>query len=395
MGQTVSTTEVTPLDPYQAALHAGLRYASPEGTGFRRLKSGKSFKYVDQSGAPVKDKTALLRIKSLVIPPAWTDVWISSEPNTHIQAVGWDAKGRKQYRYHELYREVRDHAKFDRLIEFGRVLPSIRAALRKDLAQPGVPRRKVVATVVQLLEATCIRIGNEEYERMNGSFGLTTLKNRHVVIEGAELRFRFRGKSGQSHDIVMKDRRLARIVKECQCIAGYELFTYLERDGEAGTIRSEDVNDYLLEVTQGHFTAKDFRTWAGTVTAAEYLRTKEKPATATQLKKDLAEAVKHTAQKLGNRPATCRKYYIHPVIFSTFEDGSLLETFQKSEAKGDEPGENSLKAHELAVMTILENAPALIVKKRRRKSSGEKKVVLRRVRAGSVPGIPRAKAATA
>ena len=219
------------IDPYQAASLAGLHYASPEGTGFKRVRVGRGFKYIDSGGQPVRDRAFVRRARSLVIPPAWASVWVSADPDGHIQAVGWDAKGRKQYRYHPLYREVRDHAKFDRLTDFGRVLPKIRAAVRADLAPKGLPQRKVVAVVVRLLEETCIRVGNEEYERLNGSFGLTTMKTRHVTIEGSELRFRFKGKSGQAHDILMKDTRLARIVRACQCIPGYELFQYKEESG--------------------------------------------------------------------------------------------------------------------------------------------------------------------
>jgi DNA topoisomerase I len=347
------------VDPYQAASLAGLHYASPEGIGFKRVRVGRGFKYIDCEGHAVRDRLFVRRVRSLVIPPAWASVWVSADPDGHIQAVGWDAKGRKQYRYHPLYREVRDHAKFDRLAEFGRVLPKIRAALRDDLALKGVPQRKVIAVVVRLLEATCIRVGNEEYERLNGSFGLTTMKSRHVTIEGSELRFRFKGKSGQTHDILMKDTRLARIVRACQCIPGYELFQYKDETGDIHSVKSEDVNAYLSEISNGNFTAKDFRTWAGTCTAADYLRQREPATTKADFKRVTAEVVKLTAERLGNRAATCRKYYIHPGVFTAFENGTLFKAFEKY-ANADAPSDDELKPGEQAVLHILETAPALL-----------------------------------
>lgn len=371
--KTVSNLNQSQLcDPYQAAILAGLHYSSPERIGYKRVKAGRSFKYVDDHDATVRDEDVLKRIDSLVIPPAWENVWVASDPTSHIQAVGWDAKGRKQYRYHPLYREVRDHVKFDRLIEFGRVLPKIRAAVSADLATRSLSRRKVTATVIKLLEDTCIRVGNEEYQRTNGSFGLTTLKNRHVTIDGSELRFRFLGKSGQSHDIVMKDQRLARIVGQCQCIAGYELFRFVDEEGNPATISSEDVNQYLFDATDEHFTAKDFRTWSGTCTAAEYLRSQEPPQSATHLKHTIVEAVKHVAQKLGNRPATCKKFYIHPGIFSAYEDGSLLAAFEGKLPIAD-ADIRELKPEEAAVMSLLANTPALLVVRRQKRSRAKAK----------------------
>jgi DNA topoisomerase-1 len=377
----VSNLNTPPLlcDPYQAAIVAGLHYSSPEGTGYRRVKAGSGFKYVDGQERTVDQADALQRIESLVIPPAWENVWVSSDPASHIQAVGWDAKGRKQYRYHPLYREVRDHVKFDRLVDFGRVLPKIRAAVRADLATRGLSRRKVIAAVVQLLEDTCIRVGNQEYERTNGSFGLTTLRNRHVTIAGSELRFRFRGKSGQTHDIVMKDVRLARIVRQCQCIAGYELFRFLDEEGKPASISSEDVNQYLFETTEGHFTAKDFRTWSGTCTAAEYFRAQPPAESATQLKRTIVEGAKHVAQRLGNRPATCKKFYIHPAIFSAYEDGSLLKAFE-GKLRIAEADIEDLKPEEAAVMSLLANTPALLVVKRQRRARAEAKRRTRQIR---------------
>ena len=366
------------VDPYEAATLAGLHYASPEGTGFKRVRAGRGFKYIDSEGRAVRDRVFVRRARSLVIPPAWASVWVSADPNGHIQAVGWDAKGRKQYRYHALYREVRDHAKFDRLLEFGRVLPKIRAAVRADLALKGLPQRKVVAVVVRLLEETCIRVGNEEYERLNGSFGLTTMKSRHVTIEGSELRFRFRGKSGQVHDIQMKNTRLARIVRACQCIPGYELFQYKDETGEIHSVKSEDVNAYLSEISNGTFTAKDFRTWTGTCTAADYLRQREPVTTKAEFKRVTAEVVKQTAERLGNRAATCRKYYIHPAVFTAFENGTLFETFEKF--GGATASDEELKPEEQAVLHILETTPALLPQVVKMKARRKPRNVTRTVR---------------
>jgi DNA topoisomerase-1 len=265
-----------------------------------------------------------------VIPPAWTSVWISPDPNSHIQAVGRDARGRKQYRYHPAYREVRDLIKFDRMRIFGKVLPRIRRATGRDLTRKGLPKRKVLAAVVRLLETTYIRIGNEEYAEENGSFGLTTLRNQHVEILGNILKFRFRGKSGQRHEIKIEDRRLARILRRCKDIPGSALFGYLDESGQPQTIESGDVNEYLREISGGDFTAKDFRTWGGTCLAASFLLEKCAGTESTTEGNDatkaaLVEMVKEVASKLGNKPATCRKYYIHPALVECYSAGSLRE----------------------------------------------------------------------
>jgi DNA topoisomerase-1 len=273
----------------------------------------------------IRDKETLDRIRSLVIPPAYTAVWISPDPYGHIQAVGWDARGRKQYRYHPEYRKVRDLVKFDRMQAFGKVLPRIRRAVDRDLKIPGMPKRKVLAAVVKLLDTTYIRIGNEEYAEENGSFGLTTLRNRHVEILGEMLKFKFRGKSGQNHEIKLRDARLARILHKCKCIPGSALFQYIDEQGQPASIESGDVNDYLREISGGDFTAKDFRTWGGTCLAAAYLLKKGASATAKELKSTLVEVVKEVSTKLGNKPATCRKYYIHPSVLETYSAGTLCE----------------------------------------------------------------------
>jgi DNA topoisomerase-1 len=286
--------------------------------------------YLNREDQPVRDEETLKRIRALVIPPAWTSVWISPDANSHIQAVGRDAKGRKQYRYHPRYRAVRDMIKFDRMRAFGKALPRIRRVVSRDLARKGMPKRKVLAAVVRLLETTYIRIGNEEYAEENGSFGLTTLRNQHVQILGDMLKFKFRGKSGQHHEITLEDPRLARILKRCKDIPGSSLFEYLDDDGKPQTIESGDVNDYLREISGGEFSAKDFRTWGGTCLAASFLL--ERCASVQKdkgLKSALVDVVKAVAAKLGNKPATCKKYYIHPTVMECYVAGTLRDLAEK------------------------------------------------------------------
>jgi DNA topoisomerase I len=322
-------------DEVLSAKQAGLRYAIPKGAGIQRQKSGSDWAYFDTHGRPVEDEKTLARIRSLVIPPAWESVWISPSANGHIQAVGRDAKGRKQYRYHPNYRAARDLVKFDRMLAFGQALPNIREAVDKDLGLQGMPKRKVLAAVVRLLETTFIRIGNEEYVEENGSFGLTTLRNKHVQVLGSVLKFKFRGKSGQNHDIELKDRRLAKIVGRCREIPGSSLFEYIDEDGQPHALESGDVNDYLREISGGEFTAKDFRTWGGTCLAANYLLCQLENSDASEsipakhLKSVLVDVVKDVACKLGNKPATCKKYYIHPAILESFSAGTLKEAAEK------------------------------------------------------------------
>ena len=318
--------EPTPtVDPVESARAAGLRYVTDGTPGITRHRAGNGFAYRAPDGTPLRDDAELARIRSLAIPPAWTDVWICTAANGHLQATGRDARGRKQYRYHARWRVTRDETKYGRMIAFGEALPAIRARVERDLALPGLPREKVLATVVKLMEATCIRVGNEEYARTNDSFGLTTFRDRHATISGARLEFNFRGKSGKPHAIAVTDRRLARIVKRCQDIPGYELFQYLDDDGERRSIDSADVNAYVREISGQDFTAKDFRTWAGTVLAAAALRQGGAAGTATAAKKSLNEAVKEVAAQLGNTPAVCRKCYIHPSVLDGYTRGVLLE----------------------------------------------------------------------
>jgi DNA topoisomerase I len=315
---------IAPPDEKKSAELAGLRYFIPRGPGIRRRRAGKGFVYIDASGKPVRDRVTLERIRLLVIPPAWTSVWISPSANTHIQAVGRDAKGRKQYRYHPEYRKVRDLVKFDRMRAFGKALPRIRNIVGRDLGRKGLPKRKVLAAVVKLLESTFIRVGNEEYTEENGSFGLTTLRNQHVQILGEVLKFKFRGKSGQNHEIVLEDRRLSRIVRKCRDIPGSALFQYLDEEGQYQTIDSGDVNDYLREISGGEFTAKDFRTWGGTCLAVGFFLARCSPTVNLLSKAAIVEVVKEVGSKLGNKPATCKKYYIHPAVIDCYVAGDLV-----------------------------------------------------------------------
>lgn len=340
-------------DPLQSAAEAGLRYVSGSGPCIQRIRSGKGFRYLGPDGKPLRDARHLARIRSLVIPPAWTNVWICPSPHGHLQAVGWDAKGRKQYRYHPLYRAVRDQAKFSKMIAFGTVLALIRKKVGEDLRRPGLPREKVLAAVVRLLETTYIRVGNDEYAKENDSFGLTTMHDRHVRIAGARLFFQFRGKSGQQHSIDLTDQRLARIVKQCQELPGYELFQYEGEDGKPHPIDSAEVNQYIREAAGNDFTAKDFRTWAGTVLAAKELHAAGPCPNAKAGKKTLVTAIKTVASRLGNRPSTCRKYYIHPAIIDAYTDGSLFPAMEQGEQQNAAYAGLGLRPEEYSVMVIV------------------------------------------
>ncbi len=322
-----------PKDPVVSAKVAGLRYVRDTEPGISRVKRGQSFRYIGPDGKPVNDPATLNRIRSLVIPPAWTDVWICRHPEGHLQAVGRDAKGRKQYRYHPQYRNQRDQTKYSRMLAFGKALPAIRARVEADLSLPGLPRDKVLAAVVKLLEGTCMRIGNDEYKEQNDSYGLTTLQDHHVEVSGSKMHFRFRGKSGQEQDIEMKDPRLAKIVKGCRDLPGYELFQYYDDAGNVCDVTSTDVNNYIREITGDDFTAKDFRTWGGTGWAALVFEELGPATTATEAKKQVVEAIRKVSQRLGNRPATCRKYYVHPAILEAYADGTLFDALKSCEGE--------------------------------------------------------------
>jgi DNA topoisomerase-1 len=323
----------------------GLRYVSDQEPGIRRIKRRSSFRYVDSKGEPVEDERTLERIRSLVIPPAWTDVWISPFVRGHIQATGFDARGRKQYRYHDRWREVRDSEKFAHLADFGRALPRIRAQVQADMALRGLPRQRVLAAVVQLLDQSLIRIGNEFYARENKSFGLTSLRTRHLTLTGTEIRFQFRGKSGLEHAVRLRDRRVAAVIKRCQELPGQHLFQYVDDDGERRTIKSEDVNRYLRSITDTDITAKDYRTWWGTVIAALYLREMGPADTERERKANLKRATEVAAKALGNTPTVCRKCYIHPAIIEAYERGEVI---------GRRHRRQGMRPEEAAVLSMLE-----------------------------------------
>ena len=316
-----------------AAEEAGLLYAHEGDAGIRRRRAGKGFSYIDEEGAVVRDKVVLDRIRKLAIPPAYTDVWICPDPLGHIQATGRDARGRKQYRYHERWRNTRDEAKFSRMAAFGRALPALRARVEADLRRHALSHEKVVATVVRLLELTLIRVGNDEYAKNNKSFGLTTLRNRHVKIQGQTLTFEFKGKSGINRRLGLGDRRLARIMRSLQEMPGQRLFQYLDDDGRRRPVGSGDVNAYLREATGENFTAKDFRTWAGTLAAAKALAMQPSPTSDRETRHLVTLCIKATAGLLGNTPAVCRSAYVHPAVLDAFATQALPETFAEAEGE--------------------------------------------------------------
>jgi DNA topoisomerase-1 len=348
-----STAEII-LDPVESSRLAHLRYVSDAKPGITRKRRGKSFQYFDPEGKAIRNKDEIARIKALVIPPAWSNVWICPQPNGHLQATGRDARGRKQSRYHPRWRKVRDENKYERMKLFGEALPLIRSRVENDLSLSGLSREKILATIVRLLETTFIRVGNAEYAKENHSYGLTTMRNKHVDVDGATVRFKFQGKSGKRHMIDLNDRRLARIVKRCLDLPGYELFQYVDEDGSVRTVDASDVNDYLRAITEQQFTAKDFRTWAGTVLALTALREFEAFESETQARRNIVEAVKNVAEKLGNTPAVCRKCYIHPAIIECYTAGELLETLY---AAGKRVADNihALRPEEAELMFLLES----------------------------------------
>jgi DNA topoisomerase-1 len=340
-------------DPREVARQAGLRYSSDGDAGIQRVRRGKGFSYVGPDGKPIRDRETLARIRALAVPPAWTDVWICRYANGHIQATGRDARGRKQHRYHARWRERRDESKFDRMIEFAGALEAIRNRTDADLGRPGLPREKVLAAVVRLLELTLIRVGNDEYARLNKSFGLTTLRDRHAEIAGTTIRFRFRGKSGQQHEVGLRDRRLAGIVRRCQELPGQELFQYVDDDGSIRDVASDDVNEYLREISGGDFTAKDFRTWAGTVLAYRALRALEPADSATDARRKVVAAMRETAGRLGNTPAVARKSYVHPAVVEAYMDGSVGGALVEAAEDSETPPPEATPEEEAAVVDLL------------------------------------------
>jgi DNA topoisomerase-1 len=348
------------VDPVASARAAGLRYVSDTQPGIRRKRAGKGFGYRWSSGETVTDRATLARIRALAIPPAWTDVWICPRSNGHLQATGRDARGRKQYRYHEDWRATRDAVKYERMVGFGEALPRIRERVDQDLRWPDLRRERVLATVVRLLELTALRVGNDEYARENHSYGLTTLRTEHAEVEGSVVEFCFRGKSGKQQLVRLADRRLARAISRCQDLPGQELFQYIDADGEPHPIHSEDVNDYIREISGGDYTAKDFRTWNGTLLAARCLALRDLGESETQRRREIVAAVKQVAEELGNTPAVCRKAYIHPAVFEAYEQGGLNRLAQ---AERDPRERFGLSGEEQALLELLRQAARLSASK--------------------------------
>ncbi|MFP5236561.1 MAG: DNA topoisomerase IB [Acidobacteriota bacterium] len=346
-------------DPVHSSRMAGLRYVTDDKPGIGRKRRGKSFRYFSADGKPVQDETVLGRIKSLAIPPAWTDVWICPLANGHLQATGRDARGRKQSRYHPRWREVRDETKYERMKLFGEALPRIRERVEQDITLPGLPREKVLATIVRLLETTFERVGNEEYARENHSYGLTTLRDKHVEVDGARVHFHFKGKSGKMHSIDVHDRQLARIVKKCQDLPGYELFQYVDAEGNPRSVDSADVNEYLQAITGEPFTAKDFRTWAGTVLACAMLREFDACETQTQAKKNVVQAIASVAERLGNTPAVCRKCYVHPAVIESYMSGAMAKAFEREVKKEIQRERHALRNEEMNLLRLLDRTEKL------------------------------------
>lgn len=355
-GMNTSATAMV-ADSENTARAAGLRYVSDQNPGIRRYRMKDGFRYEDRHGEPIKDETVLARIRSLAIPPAWEEVWICPYTNGHLQATGRDARGRKQYRYHPKWRAVRDEVKYERMIKFGKALPALRERVTQDLAKPGLPREKVLAAVVRMLDLTGVRIGNEEYARENRSFGLTTLLNRHVRVAGTQIELRFRGKSKVFHALKVRDRRMANIIKRMRDLPGQELFHYLDEQDEVRSIESSDVNEYLRAITGEDYTAKDFRTWTGTMLATLLLLDLAHYANKTEAKKNVDEAVRMVAERLGNTPRICKTCYIHPAVFETYLDAQRWQQWQACQAReGDQQD-----CAEAIVLDFLERHAAVVV----------------------------------
>ena len=347
MSQTASVEHV------DSAKAAGLRYVSDAMPGIKRLRKGRGFSYVDAAGQVVSAKDDIERFKALVIPPAWTDVWICPIQDGHLQVTARDARGRKQYRYHPDFRQQRDGTKFERLFEFGDVIWKIRERVENDVLLPGLPRDKVLATVVWLLERTLIRVGTQELSRENKSYGLTTMKRRHVAIQGDELRFEFRGKSGVEHAIAITDERIAKIVQRCHDLRGEDLFQYLDHDGKRQDVEAGQINDYLRDATGSEVTAKDFRTWAGTMIATQILRDIGPADTTKEAERNVVHAIDHTASRLGNTRTVCRKYYVHPLIIDSYLRGDILPPSPKQQARLPRKPGGRLRKHETEVLDFL------------------------------------------
>ena len=343
----------SPREFIDSAEAAGLRYVPDSVPGIRRRRAGRGFSYVDPEGRLIRERERIRRFRSLVIPPAWTDVWICPIPEGHLQVTARDARGRKQYRYHPDFRAHRDGAKFDRMVELSTVIWKVRQHVERDIALPGLPQRKVMATIVWLLERTLIRVGSHELAKVNNSFGLTTLRRRHVSIEGATLRFEFRGKSGVAHAVAVTDRRIARIVQRCRELPGHELFQYVDVRGRRQVVYADDVNAYLRKITGRDVTAKDFRTWMGTMLAAEALREVGPASTKRGAEQNVLRAIDRTAERLGNTRAVCRKYYIHPALIAAYLEGDVLPPLPAPVWQDRRPPGPALRRHEADVLAFL------------------------------------------
>jgi DNA topoisomerase I len=355
VGNTSASIPSAPAAPEVSAEQAGLRYVNDRQPGIRRVRSrGAALRYVQPGGGAVRDRATLARIKSLAIPPAWTDVWICRDPQGHLQAVGHDARGRKQYRYHPRWREVRDENKYNRMIAFGKALPKIRHRVHCDLRRKGLVRDRVLAAVVRLLELAALRVGNEEYANENKSYGLTTLRHRHAAVSGSKVTFNFRGKSGKVRRVDVEHPILARIVRKCQDLPGQDLFQYVDEEGGIHDVTSGNVNEYLAAISGESFTAKDFRTWTGTVLAALALREFQPAGSKTKAKRNMVQAIEQVAQRLGNTPAVCKKCYIHPVIFESYLDGGLVTALRQRAERELRTSLRRLRPEEAAVVALLQ-----------------------------------------
>jgi DNA topoisomerase-1 len=373
--ESVAADVQTIVDPKDAAESVGLRYVSDARPGIGRRKSGIGFTYTRADGSRLTEPDVLRRIKSLAIPPAWGDVWICPFVDGHIQATGRDAKGRKQYRYHPRFREVRESTKYEHVVAFAEALPGIRAKVREHMALRGLPREKVLATVVHLLETTLIRVGNDDYAKQNNSYGLTTLKNRHVAVDGNEVRFRFTGKSGKQWSLRVRDRRIAKIIRACQDLPGQELLQYVDDDGKPQDVTSSDVNAYLNELTGKDITAKDFRTWAGTVLATMALNEVKSFDTAVEAKRNLRTAIENVAGRLGNTPTICRKCYVHPEVLTSYLDGNLVLEIKSAVEAELREDLNGLKPEEAAVLAMLRGRLARELSRKPARAQTKKRVV--------------------
>ena len=349
----VNNSKTFYLEPEYSAGVAGLKYVSDSNPGYRRRKSGRGFIYTNPKGEKVSDPELLERFRQLVIPPAWRDVWICPDRKGHIQVTGRDQKGRKQYIYHPDWEEIRNSTKFYRMIDFAAAIPLIRKTVDEDLSKRGLTREKVLALIIDLMEKTLIRVGNQEYAKLNDSYGITTLKDEHVDVNGSSIEFLFKGKSGKQWIVNIKDRRLARLVKQCQDLPGQEVFSYIDEEGKLKTVDSFEVNEYIRQISGQDFSAKDFRTWNGTVIAAVHLFNLGPPENEKDEKRKVQETIKAVSAELINTPAICRKYYIHPDILTAFSDGTLFSEMKKVVNK--ETKANGLRAEEKAVLRILQS----------------------------------------